>query len=57
MTLGVRMGYSDHIKDNNNIYNLKLDSDDYDAINSVQKKSKDLMNFFGDCGGEYRRRA
>lgn len=55
--VGVRLGYSDHVKDNLRLFSFSLDDDDLDQINAVSKKSRDLYSVFGDCGGEYRRRA
>ena len=54
--VGVRLGLKDHLSDNLNVFNLSLDGDDLAAIEAVQKKSKNLINVFGDCGGEYRKR-
>jgi hypothetical protein len=39
------------------VFSFKLDDDDLAAIGAVQAKSRDLITAFGDCGGEYRRRA
>ena len=54
--VGVRFGLKEHIKDNLKVFNLKLDENDKNAIEIVTKRGKNLMNIFGDCGGEYRRR-
>lgn len=51
--VGIRFGLSDHLKDNERVFSLLLDDDDNAAIATVQAKSKNLMNVFGDCGGEY----
>jgi diketogulonate reductase-like aldo/keto reductase len=55
--VGVRLGLKEHIDDNKKTFSFTLDQDDLAAIDAVQKKSRDLMTPFGDCGGEYRRRA
>lgn len=56
--VGVRFGLRghDHLEDNKKIFRFSLDEEDKAAIAAVQSKGKDLMNVFGDCGGEYRRR-
>jgi diketogulonate reductase-like aldo/keto reductase len=53
------IGYQEHIKDNKSVFSFTLDDEDRARIESVQKKAKPggLMKAFGDCGGEYRRRA
>ena len=50
-----RLGLTDHIQDNERIFRLRLDDEDRKRIALVQAKGKDLLEFFGDCGGEYRR--
>ena len=55
--VGIRLGYSDHVKDNLRLFSFALDDEDLERINAVTKKSRDLYAVFGDCGGEYRRRA
>ncbi|KAJ3681567.1 hypothetical protein LUZ60_016056 [Juncus effusus] len=52
--VGVRLGLSEHIKDTNAIFSLKLDEEDMNSINEVSKRGRDLMNVIGDCGDEYR---
>ena len=51
----VRFGLSEHLRDNERVFNLRLDDSDRAAIAAVQAKGRDLMYVFGDCGGEYRR--
>ena len=46
---------SEHLRDNERVFNLRLDDSDRAAITAVQAKGRDLMSVFGDCGGEYRR--
>ena len=53
--IGVRLGISDHIKQNSNVFNFSLNQDDREEINRVLSKSKDLLKVIGDCGDEYRR--
>ena len=57
--VGVRFGLGghDHTADSKRIFDVKLDDSDRLAIAAVQAKGRDLMKVFGDCGGEYRRRA
>ncbi|KAH6789796.1 oxidoreductase superfamily protein [Perilla frutescens var. frutescens] len=53
--VGVRLGLSEHLKDNNAIFSLVLDDEDVASILQVTQKGKDLMKIIGDCGDEYRR--
>ena len=53
--VGVRLGVADHREDNARVFSLKLDSEDHQAIHTVQRKSQDLYRTIGDCGDEYRR--
>lgn len=53
--VGARLGVSEHIGDNAKVFGLALDSSDYDRINNVLSKAKDLYRLIGDCGDEYRR--
>jgi len=58
--VGVRFGLREHLEENKKIFkkSFELDADDYASIAEVQKSaSRSLMKVFGDCGGEYRRRA
>jgi len=52
--IGARLGISEHIEDNSNAFNVKLDSDDLSTILSVTSKANNLFEVIGDCGGEYR---
>ena len=52
--IGARLGISEHRKDNAKIFDLHLDSQDYDMLNSITSKSNDLFAVIGDCGNEYR---
>ncbi|KVI09277.1 Aldo/keto reductase [Cynara cardunculus var. scolymus] len=53
--VGVRLGLSEHIKDNTAIFSLTLDEEDVNSIKEVTSKGKDLLRVIGDCGDEYRR--
>ena len=55
--VGVRFGLSDHIRDNVQTFNLKLDDEDINAIKVVQGKGNKLYTIFGDTGNEYHRRS
>eukprot|EP01041_Mallomonas_annulata_P010348 gene10348-21587_t len=55
--IGVRFGLRQHLADNKRVFSFKLDEEDMATIEVVRGKGKDLMTSFGDCGGEYRRRA
>lgn len=52
--VGVRFGITEHLKDSQAVFALKLDSEDVDKINAVTGKGKDLLQVIGDCGDEYR---
>jgi aryl-alcohol dehydrogenase-like predicted oxidoreductase len=52
--IGVRLGISDHINNNAQVFNFSLDKSDYDDIDAVCIKSKNLFETIGDCGDEYR---
>ena len=52
--IGVRLGITDHINNNMQVFNLSLDKSDYDAIDAVCTKSNNLFEIVGDCGDEYR---
>lgn len=52
--IGLRLGVTEHKADNSRVFDMKLDRDDNDRINSVTGKSRDLFASIGDCGDEYR---
>ena len=52
--IGVRLGISDHIEENLNVFNFELDDQDLTQITSILDESRDLMKIIGDCGDEYR---
>jgi aryl-alcohol dehydrogenase-like predicted oxidoreductase len=52
--VGARLGISEHLADNARVFDLALDTDDYERINSVVGRSRNLFQLIGDCGDEYR---
>jgi aryl-alcohol dehydrogenase-like predicted oxidoreductase len=52
--IGARLGISDHINNNTNVFNFSLDRSDNDDINVICTKSNNLFEIIGDCGDEYR---
>jgi aryl-alcohol dehydrogenase-like predicted oxidoreductase len=52
--IGARLGISDHINNNAQVFNFNLDKSDYDDIEAVCTKSNNLFETVGDCGDEYR---
>ncbi len=52
--IGVRLGISDHINNNEQAFNFRLDKSDYEVIDSVCTRSNNLYEIIGDCGDEYR---
>jgi aryl-alcohol dehydrogenase-like predicted oxidoreductase len=52
--IGTRLGIVDHRVSNEQVFNLKLDRSDLDAIDVVCKKSNNVFEIIGDCGDEYR---
>ncbi|HBL10010.1 MAG TPA: aldo/keto reductase [Cyanobacteria bacterium UBA11162] len=53
--VGARLGVSEHLKDNARVFDFQLNSEDYNQIDKVLIKSRDLYQLIGDCGDEYRR--
>ncbi|HBB35934.1 MAG TPA: aldo/keto reductase [Cyanobacteria bacterium UBA8803] len=53
--VGARLGVSEHLQDNARVFDLSLDTEDYDRIEKVLVKSRNLYQLIGDCGDEYRR--
>jgi aryl-alcohol dehydrogenase-like predicted oxidoreductase len=53
--VGTRLGISNHLDDNANVFDVILEQSDYDQLNTVLVKSRDLYQIIGDCGDEYRR--
>ena len=52
--IGARLGISDHINNNAQVFNFSLDNTDYSDIDTVCTKSNNLFETIGDCGDEYR---
>lgn len=52
--IGARLSIAEHIDNNLQTFNLKLDDEDYQAINNIIAHAKDLFGSIGDCGDEYR---
>ncbi|MGK7876963.1 MAG: aldo/keto reductase [Xenococcaceae cyanobacterium] len=53
--VGARLGVSEHLQDNARVFDFSLDKEDYNQLDSVLSKSRDLYQLIGDCGDEYRR--
>jgi aryl-alcohol dehydrogenase-like predicted oxidoreductase len=53
--VGARLGVSEHLQENANVFNFSLDQEDYEQLNDILKQSRDLYQIIGDCGDEYRR--
>ncbi|RPH90137.1 MAG: aldo/keto reductase [Chroococcales cyanobacterium metabat2.561] len=53
--IGVRLGVAEHIQENARIFDFQLSPQDYEKIDHVLQKSRDLLQLIGDCGDEYRR--
>ena len=53
--VGVRLGVADHRDDNAKVFDLGLDPEDLDKLETVLSRSRDLYSIIGDCGDEYRR--
>jgi aryl-alcohol dehydrogenase-like predicted oxidoreductase len=52
--IGARLGISDHINNNAQVFNFSLDKSDYNDIDAISTTSNDLFEAIGDCGDEYR---
>lgn len=52
--IGARLGVTDHREDNAHVFDFRLDRADYDLVEAVLLKSRDLYRLIGDCGDEYR---
>ncbi len=53
--IGARLGITNHIVDNSQVFTFTLDRDDINRIEELCAKSNDLFEMIGDCGDEYRR--
>jgi aryl-alcohol dehydrogenase-like predicted oxidoreductase len=52
--IGVRLGVSEHIQENLEVFDFHLDSDDLQKIDHISNQSHNLIKIIGDCGDEYR---
>jgi len=54
--IGVRMGVSEHTKENLEVYGWSLDGEDAEILENVLEQSRqtELFADMGDCGSEYR---
>ena len=52
--IGARLGISDHINNNAQVFNFSLAKSDYNDIDAICTKSNNLFEVIGDCGDEYR---
>ncbi|MHA2392098.1 MAG: aldo/keto reductase [Promethearchaeota archaeon] len=52
--IGVRLGISEHVVENSNLFSFSLDRADMDEIEHILSKSNNLFEIIGDCGDEYR---
>jgi aryl-alcohol dehydrogenase-like predicted oxidoreductase len=53
--VGARLGMSEHIQENAKVFGFSLDQEDYQKIQDVTQRSRNLYEAIGDCGDEYRR--
>ena len=52
--VGARLGIAQHLADNARTFGFALDEADFQLIEAVLVKSRDLITVIGDCGDEYR---
>ncbi|KAA2281262.1 aldo/keto reductase [Candidatus Nitrosocosmicus agrestis] len=52
--IGARLGVSEHIDSNTQVFGFSLDESDRAAIEKICSKSNNLFEIIGDCGDEYR---
>ena len=54
--IGCRLGApnANHVQDTLNTFSFELTQGDHSRIEAVLRKSRDLIQVIGDCGGEYR---
>jgi aryl-alcohol dehydrogenase-like predicted oxidoreductase len=53
--VGARLSISEHLEDNARVFDFNLDREDYQKIDAVSQKARNLYQLIGDCGDEYRR--
>ncbi|MGK7944773.1 MAG: aldo/keto reductase, partial [Microcystaceae cyanobacterium] len=51
--IGVRLGISEHLRENQQLFNFQLDTEDYITLKGVSQQSHRLLEVIGDCGNEY----
>lgn len=54
--IGARLGVSEHLEENAEVFKFSLDQEDYQQLELIFSQSNDLLTRIGDCGDEYRRR-
>jgi aryl-alcohol dehydrogenase-like predicted oxidoreductase len=52
--IGARLGISEHRDENARVFNFSLDAQDYQLLETVWARSRNLYQLIGDCGDEYR---
>ncbi|OAI50703.1 aldo/keto reductase [Planctomycetaceae bacterium SCGC AG-212-F19] len=52
--VGCRLGVSEHIADNVQLFRFELDDEDRGGMDAVTRKGRNLFELIGDCGEEYR---
>jgi aryl-alcohol dehydrogenase-like predicted oxidoreductase len=52
--VGCRLGVSEHILDNRQVFEFQPDDEDRSLIEAVTRKGRNLFERIGDCGAEYR---
>ena len=53
--VGARLSISEHIAENSQVFGFSLDTQDYEQIDAVTTKARNLYQLIGDCGDEYRK--
>jgi aryl-alcohol dehydrogenase-like predicted oxidoreductase len=54
VSIGVRLGIAEHRSSNAQVFDINLDKSDFEDIDDICMKSKNLFEIIGDCGDEYR---
>lgn len=50
-----RLGVAEHMVENGRVFTFHLDAEDWERLDAVQARSRDLFKLIGDCGDEDRR--
>ncbi|MGG6293194.1 aldo/keto reductase [Leptolyngbya sp. AN02str] len=53
--VGARLGIAQHREDNARVFNFSLSRENYEQIETILNRSRNLFELIGDCGDEYRR--